>query len=110
MSGDRGSVLHLEGESPMAYYDRASRLIVRAGAVLQDVRVAGDFSVDVPLPASAEPVTIVIETDQTHVPAERSWRGSADRRRLGLRIYRCELRPIAPASGRDTAASFPQAR
>ena len=40
-----------------------------------------------PLPA---PV-VTFDTDQTYVPAERSGR-TADRRRLGLRMFRVELR------------------
>ena len=52
-----------------------------------------DFSIDVPIEAraGASPEPIVLETDQIYVPAERS-RRTQDRRHLGLRIFKCELR------------------
>jgi hypothetical protein len=88
-----GAVLRIEGESPRKYYPRDSRLIVRANdRVLTEVTIPADFSIDVPVPAAIEPSTLVVETDQTHVPAESRWRRSGDRRRLGLRVFRCELR------------------
>jgi hypothetical protein len=82
--------------------------VVRQGdAVLHDSMVADDFTISVKIPASDEPSTVVIETDQTHVPAERGWRRSRDRRRLGLRIFTCELRPVSEPG---TAGSFPPER
>jgi hypothetical protein len=77
--------LHVEGESPRAYFSRGSRLIIRAGErVVFDEILSTDFSRDVPI---ADPgPTVVFETDQTYVPAERS-RRTADRRHLGLRIF-----------------------
>jgi hypothetical protein len=87
--------LHLEGESPRRYFAKASHLVVRAGGrVALDESIAADFSYDVILPRDVfhGPVTtITVETDQVYVPAERSSR-SPDRRHLGLRIFRCELR------------------
>ena len=53
------------------------------------VPVDDDFSLDVPIENAGD--TIVLETDQTYVPAERS-RRTQDRRHLGLRILTCELR------------------
>jgi hypothetical protein len=101
--------LHIEGESPRKYYARDSKLAIRAGSsVLLDTTVGGDFTFDVPVPAAHDPSMLVVETDQTHVPAETGWRRTADRRRLGLRIFRCELRPRASARG--TGASSPPAR
>jgi hypothetical protein len=91
-----GGILRIEGESPRKYYARDSRLTVRLGeAVLRDVTVSTDFTIDVKVPPAARPSTLVIETDQIHVPAERGWRPSPDRRRLGLRIFTCELRPAS---------------
>ena len=83
--------LHLEGESPLKYFSRASRLTVRAGdrLVFSDA-LSSDFSLTIPLPPSAGPV--VLETDQTYVPAEHGWRRTADQRHLGLRIFKVELR------------------
>jgi len=92
---DSGAILHLQGESPRKYYSRASRIVVRTGErVLREVTVADDFSLDVPVPAALSPSTLVVETDQTHVPAETRWRRTNDRRRLGLRIFRCGLRSV----------------
>jgi hypothetical protein len=58
--------------------------------------LSSDFSLDVPIENVAD--TIVLETDQSYVPAERS-RRSQDRRQLGLRIFKAEIRRTArPAS------------
>ena len=85
------ATLHVEGESPRKYYSRASRFIVRAGdKTLLDREVAADFALDVPVPLAAGEQTIVLETDQVYVPAERS-RRTLDRRHLGLRIWNCRL-------------------
>ena len=93
VTGPGASILHIEGESPRTYYARGSRLVIRAGdTVLKEVTLGDDFALDVPVPSSAEPSTLIVETDQIHVPADRGWRRTADRRRLGLRIYKCELR------------------
>ena len=84
-------VLHLEGESPRTYFPRGSRLIIRSGdRVVFDEVLSSNFSRDVPISGAAE--TIVLETDQVFSPADRSRRGSADRRHLGLRIFTCEFR------------------
>jgi hypothetical protein len=83
--------LHLDGESPRKYFARGSRLVVRSGdRVLFDQTLSDDFSLNIPIDAAAE--TISLETDQVFAPADRS-RRSADRRHLGLRIFKCELRP-----------------
>jgi len=90
---ERRWMLHVEGESPLRYYSRPSRVLVRSGErILRDITVDGDFSFDVDVPPAIAPSTLVVETDQTHVPAESSWRRNQDRRRLGLRIFRCEMR------------------
>jgi hypothetical protein len=83
-------VLHLEGESPRTYFPRGSRLVVRSREQVAFDRVlSSDFSLDVPIENLAD--TIVLETDQSYVPAERS-RRSQDRRQLGLRIFKAEIR------------------
>jgi len=87
-------VLHVEGESPLRYFSRGSRLTIRSGnqVLFSDVQ-SSDFSVNVQLPAGAGP--LVFETDQVYVPAERRslFRRLADRRHLGLRIFKVDLRP-----------------
>jgi hypothetical protein len=96
-------VLHVEGESPRRYFSRGSRLTIRAGDRVIEQRILdGDFSFDSPIPNDLQDgrfAPLVVETDQTYVPAERSGR-TADRRRLGLRVFRCEVRPASPASSR----------
>jgi hypothetical protein len=93
VSGATPAVLHIEGESPHKYYARESHLKISIGdRILKDVAIADDFTLDVPVPDARQPATIVIETDQTHVPADSWWRRTGDRRRLGLRIYKCEIR------------------
>jgi len=84
--------LHLEGESPRTYFSRGSRLVLRTGdrVVFDDV-LSADFSLDVPIANAAD--TIVLETDQVFAPADRSTR-SADRRHLGLRIFKATLRVL----------------
>ena len=93
--------LHLEGESPLKYFSRGSRLVVRAGRVVVfDKTLSEEFSLDIPIGTEASLLsagpwteeTISLETDQVFAPADRS-RRSADRRHLGLRILKCELRP-----------------
>jgi hypothetical protein len=90
-------VLHLEGESPRTYFPRGSRLVIRSREQVAFDRVlSSDFSLDVPIDNAAD--TIVLETDQTYVPAERS-RRSQDRRQLGLRIFKADIRKTdRPAS------------
>jgi hypothetical protein len=86
----RRLILHLEGESPRRYFPRGSRLVVRSrDQVAFDRLLTSDFSLDVPIEDAAD--TIVLETDQTYVPADRS-RRSQDRRQLGLRIFKAEIR------------------
>ena len=86
-----GLSLHVEGESPIKYFSRGSRLTVRVGdRVVFNQVLSSDFALTIPLPEATEP--LVLETDQTYVPAERGWRRTADRRHLGLRIFKCELR------------------
>jgi hypothetical protein len=81
--------LHLEGESPRKDFARGSRLVIRSGGQIAFDRIlTADFSLDVPIVDGAE--SVVLETDQVFVPADRS-RRSADRRHLGLRIVKCEV-------------------
>jgi hypothetical protein len=85
--------LHVEGENPTTYFSRGSRLVTRAGdRVIFDDVLASDFTLDIPVPDGAE--VISLETDQVFQPADRS-RKSADRRHLGLRIFKCEVRPVS---------------
>jgi hypothetical protein len=82
--------LHVAGESPRKYFSRGSRLIVRSrDRVVYDGVLEADFSLDIPIGEPSQ--SIVLETDQIYVPADRS-RRTQDRRHLGLRIYKAEIR------------------
>jgi hypothetical protein len=82
--------LHLAGESPRKYFSRGSRLVVRAAdRVVYDHVLESDFSIDIPI--GEAPPSIVLETDQIYVPADRS-RRTQDRRHLGLRIFKVAIR------------------
>jgi hypothetical protein len=87
-----GLSLHIEGESPRKYFGRGSHFVIRSsGRVALDRVLNDDFAFDVPLAAGE---TVVLETDQIYVPAERS-RRTQDRRHLGLRIFKCEIRRLS---------------
>jgi hypothetical protein len=56
--------LHLEGESPLKYFSRGSRLKIRSGdQVYFDAVLSSDFSVTAQLPSGVG--SIVLETDQS---------------------------------------------
>jgi hypothetical protein len=92
---DRGFVLRLEGESPLTYFSRPSQITIRVGdRAIRQMTLVSDFNVNILIPRDELPQadgTITLETDQTYIPAERS-RRTGDRRHLGLRIFKCELR------------------
>jgi hypothetical protein len=93
-SGGRDVTLVLAGESPLRYFDAPSNVTIRAGSrVLATARPSADFELTVKLPADALEASdgmVAIETDQAFVPHELS--GSPDRRTLGLRIFRFEVK------------------
>lgn len=95
--GGQDLVMVVAGESPLVYFDAPPHVAVRIGdRTITEFDPSGDFEWRVPIPralAGGESVSVAIETDRVFVPAERSWlRRSHDRRRLGLRIYRVEVR------------------
>ena len=101
---DRDLDLQLTGESPMKYFTRPSRVVIRAGSQsLFSNGVAADFAWSIRIPASALSQSggvITIESDQSFRPADRGQ--NADKRSLALRIYSATLKPV---SGPGTAAS-----
>jgi hypothetical protein len=87
------AMLHLEGESPLTYFAHGSTLTIRVGSRVLLTRVlTADFSIDLPLQDPLDSAPIVLETNQVFSPADRGWRKSADRRHLGLRIFKAEIR------------------
>ncbi len=79
----------LSVESPVRYYGGPATVRMRAGTREIAVLTVGnsqDLSFDVPADAlAAAGGVLTIETDKSFVPAERD--GSADFRRLGLRVF-----------------------
>jgi hypothetical protein len=96
-TGDRHALrLSLSGETdPLP---RASQVAVRVGdRVIAQFTIGREFSVQAVIPGdllTADESTIVVETDQFIVPAERS-RRTQDRRHLGLRLFDVQLRPVS---------------
>jgi hypothetical protein len=72
--------------------------VVRAGdRILARENVGAGLALSIGIPAdivSARETILTIESDRTHVPAERS-RRSPDRRRLGLRVFECRVTPAS---------------
>jgi hypothetical protein len=84
----------VRGESPLRYFQRPPRVVVRTGRTELGVyHPDADFEWVVTVPAGALAAgdgRVTLETDQWFVPDEVS--GNGDRRRLGLRIYSVETR------------------
>jgi Protein of unknown function (DUF2723) len=81
--------LRFSAEAPGRYFDEPPLVRVSAGdQVLAETRSEKDFSVAVTIPAAALAAgngLVTITSDRTFVAGERE--GTADRRRLALRIY-----------------------
>jgi len=94
----RGVVLRISGESPLRYFAGAPQVRISAGdRVLSELRPDADFTAEVSVPADILIATggrIVITSDRRYVPGDVE--GTADRRRLGLRIYSVGVRGQAP--------------
>ena len=90
----RPLTLTLRGESPIVSHWRSARVKVSAGGrVVAEETLLTRFDLQIRIPAAlltGEESTITIETDRTRVPAE-GVRRSPDRRRLGLRVFECDL-------------------
>jgi hypothetical protein len=88
--------LTVRGESPLRYFDSPPTVKVRAGdRVIAELRPDADFEWRVAVPAAAVAHSrgaIVIETDRVYLPAIGE--GTADQRRLGLRIFECRVEPV----------------
>ena len=80
-------------ESPLRYFDRASKVRIMAGdRELAAMEVSETLPWVVTVPADALAASgglVTIETDQAFVPFERT--GVADKRRLGLRIFSADV-------------------
>ena len=80
-------------ESPLRYFDAAPTVRAMAGATelaATTLSASGEWSFEVGADAlAASGGLVTIETDRTFVPAERG--GTADQRRLGLRVFAIRL-------------------
>jgi hypothetical protein len=87
--------LRMAGETEGFF--RATNVSVRVGVrAIAGWAVGSQFAVETEIPASAlenDETSIVIESDQFFVPAERS-RRSQDRRHLALRVNEVTLTPV----------------
>ena len=85
----RGVVMRFGGESPLRYFDQAPRIRVMVGErVVSELAPTSDFAAEVPIPADALTAAngrIVLTSDRGFVAGERE--GTADRRRLAIRVY-----------------------
>jgi hypothetical protein len=91
-------VLTFRGESPLQYFDVPPIVRVSADSrVVDEFRPDADFERRVTVPADAVRSgggAIVIETDRIYLPGQAE--GTADPRRLGLRLFEIRVHPVAP--------------
>jgi hypothetical protein len=85
------AVLRIRGESPVKYVGAAPTVRIIAGSrTLDTFRPSDDFSRRITVPADAlieGHGVVTIETDRTYLPGAAE--GTADTRKLGLRIFEC---------------------
>ena len=99
VKGAAGAVrITMRGESPLRYFDAPPAVrITAAGRVIAQFRPDADFEWTVTVPAAdvvrAEGA-IAVETDPVYLPGPAE--GTADERRLGLRVYECRVYPVTP--------------
>jgi hypothetical protein len=88
--------LKLRGETEL--FATTSHVVIRTGdRVLAREAVRSTVSLSIGIPAEMvgrRETVITVETDLTHVPAERR-PGSHDHRRLGVRVYECRVTPVS---------------
>jgi hypothetical protein len=93
---DEGVRLELRGQSPLLYLDTPPRIRITAGArEVAQLRPSDDFTWRVDVTAediASSGGAIAIETEQVYLPGQAE--GTADTRRLGLRLFDVEIRPI----------------
>lgn len=94
----RDVIVRIEGENPLRYYDESPRLWLTAGGrTMAEMRPDRDFAFEASIPASvldAAGGTVVLHASSSFIAGERE--GTADRRRLALRIYSVDIRPQTP--------------
>ena len=87
--------IRLRGESPLKYFDSPPSVRIRAGArELAVFHPDRDFSWEIPVSGDALTASggiVTIETDKVYRPGQAE--GTADQRRLGLRIFETRVDP-----------------
>jgi len=91
-------VISLRGESPLKYFDAAPTVQVSAGGrIVAELRPGADFEWRVTVPAEAVRDgggAISIDTDRIYLPGQAE--GTADPRRLGLRLFDIQVNTVTP--------------
>jgi hypothetical protein len=86
----------LRGESPRKYFDTAPHVRLLAGAAeIATWQPTSDFEWRVKVPADAvrrASGVLTIETDRVYLPGKAE--GTADARRLGLRLFDVDVHPV----------------
>jgi hypothetical protein len=90
--------LTLRGESPLRYFDSAPVVsVIAAGHTVAQFRPADDFEWSATIPSStvaAAAGAITLALDRAYLPGATE--GTADERRLGLRLFDIRLHPVSP--------------
>ena len=90
--------LRIRGESPLNYFDVPPTVrVTTAGRTIAEFRPADDFDRTITVPSTDMAQAdgrIAIETDPVYRPALAE--GSADERRLGLRLYEIRVDQVLP--------------
>jgi hypothetical protein len=93
---ERSVVLVIRGESPLKYFDGPPKVQFKVGTrVVGEFHPDADFEWHVKVPADAlasASGTIAIEIDRVYLPGQAE--GTADTRRLGLRVLECVVEPV----------------
>jgi hypothetical protein len=93
--GTTGVRLVLRGESPLRYFDQPPTVRVTVGGrVIARLQPDADFEWTVTVPAedlARADGAIAVETDRVYLPGPAE--GTADERRLGLRLFECLVHP-----------------
>jgi hypothetical protein len=90
--------LAIQGESPLRYFDTPPTVRVTAGGrVVGEFQPSADFAWSVTVPAddiARAGGAIAIECSPVYLPGAAE--GTADERRLGLRLYDIRVTPVSP--------------
>ena len=93
---NQGIRLTIRAESPMRYFRAVPTLRVRAGGrSISELRPSDDFTWQVTVPAADVVQSngiVTIESDQVYLPGPAE--GTADARRLGLRVFELGVDPL----------------